>query len=102
MVTYLALNIVMLTAVLLIMRLYIGRIVWNRALTIVLAVLFVSTAVFDSLIVGSGIVAYDDSLILGLRIGSAPIEDFFYIIMSALLVPTVWHAVRKDTGRAGD
>lgn len=102
MATYLVLNIIVLAVVVLIVRLAAGRIVWNRSLTIALVVLFVSTAVFDSMIVGSGIVAYDDSLILGLRIGSAPIEDFFYIIMAALIVPSVWHAARKDSHGAGD
>lgn len=92
MVTYIVLNIIAVAIILITLRLTIKHIVWNRAITVALVVLFFSTAVFDSMIVSSNIVAYDDSLILGLRIGSAPIEDFFYIIAAALVVPSVWHA----------
>ncbi len=53
------------------------------------------TAVFDSLIVWSGIVAYDSSLILGLRVGIAPIEDFFYAIAAILVVPALWKLFGK-------
>ncbi len=48
------------------------------------------TAVFDPLIVGSGIVAYDPDLISGLRLAGAPVEDAAYALGSALLVPTLW------------
>ncbi len=53
-------------------------------------VLIALTAVFDNLIVGAGIVGYDDSLTLGIRVPIAPIEDFAYAIGAALLVPALW------------
>jgi len=59
-----------------------------------LGVLLVLTAVFDSLLVGSGIVAYDTSRILGARIGVAPVEDFAYPIAAALALPALWHLLR--------
>jgi lycopene cyclase domain-containing protein len=55
-----------------------------------LAVLLVLTAVFDSVIVGTGIVGYAPARILGLRIGVAPIEDFAYPVAAALALPALW------------
>ncbi|WP_375390034.1 lycopene cyclase domain-containing protein [uncultured Amnibacterium sp.] len=55
-----------------------------------LVVLVALTAVFDNVIVGSGIVAYDPSRILGARVGVAPVEDFSYAIVAALALPALW------------
>lgn len=70
--------------------------VWNRAVLGALAVLLVMTAIFDSLIIGAGIVQYDTSHISGLRIGLAPIEDFFYSFIAAVLIPGVWNITKKE------
>ena len=48
------------------------------------------TVVFDSVIVGTGIVGYDASRILGVRIGAAPVEDFAYPIAAAFALPALW------------
>jgi lycopene cyclase domain-containing protein len=53
------------------------------------------TAVFDNLIVFSGIVAYDESKLIGLKIGVVPIEDFAYTIAAILLIPIIWKAMTK-------
>ena len=47
-----------------------------RNLLVPVAALLIGTAIFDNLIIWSGLVAYDDSKILGMRIGLAPVEDF--------------------------
>lgn len=52
--------------------------------------LLVATAVFDNLIIWSGLVAYDESKILGWRIGMAPIEDFLYTIVAVVVVASLW------------
>ncbi len=70
-----------------------GRIMWPT-----LGISVALTAVFDNVIVGLGIVAYDESRISGLRIGFAPIEDYAYIIATILLVP----AMRGITGFVAD
>jgi lycopene cyclase domain-containing protein len=63
-----------------------------------LAILLVCTAIFDSWIVESGIVLYHDQHILGVYIGSAPIEDFAYAVAAAILMPALWHHLKqKDT-----
>jgi len=65
-----------------------------------LAVLLVMTAVFDNVLVGTGIVGYDPALISGVRIGVAPIEDFAYAIAGALLLPALWDLLPRSE-RAG-
>jgi lycopene cyclase domain-containing protein len=74
---------------------------WPLALTAV--ALVVLTAVFDNVIVGLHIVAYDDAKILGLLVPLAPIEDFAYAIGAILLVPTVWTLLgRRKTKSAAE
>ena len=79
------------------------KITWRankRPLAISLLVLLALTAVFDNLIIASGIVAYDEQLISGIKIGIAPIEDFAYTIVAALLLPTLWLVLpRKKIGK---
>jgi len=53
------------------------------------------TAVFDNLIILSGIVDYDDSKLFGINIGVVPIEDFAYTVVAVLLVPAIWKALTK-------
>lgn len=53
-------------------------------------ILLIMTAVFDSIIIALGLVTYDTSKILGLYIGKAPIEDFAYAIVAAVIVPIIW------------
>lgn len=55
-----------------------------------LVALLATTLVFDNMIVGFGIVAYDPNQILGLKLGFAPIEDFGYAVVAAFLVPAVF------------
>jgi lycopene cyclase domain-containing protein len=53
------------------------------------------TAIFDNLIIASGIVAYDPNKISGIFIGLAPVEDFAYTIAAVLIVPSVWSAMTR-------
>lgn len=52
--------------------------------------LVILTAVFDNVLVGVGIVAYDPSRISGARLGVAPVEDFAYAIAAVVLLPCLW------------
>ena len=63
---------------------------WLVGVTGALVVLLVLTAVFDNLMIAAGLVAYDDELTSGLRLGLAPIEDFSYAVAAAVFVPSVW------------
>ena len=63
---------------------------------IVMLPMLVLTAVFDNLIILSGIVDYDDTKLLGINILAVPIEDFAYTVVAVLLVPAIWKAVSKE------
>jgi lycopene cyclase domain-containing protein len=63
---------------------------------IVLLPMLVLTAVFDNLIILSGIVDYDESKLMGINILAVPIEDFAYTVVAVLLVPAIWKAVNKE------
>ena len=70
-----------------------------RASVIAAVVLVALTAVFDNVIVGTGIVAYDETRILGLRVGVAPVEDFSYAIVAALALPALWVLLGRRRAR---
>ena len=89
MATYIVLNTVYLVAVLAILKRR-RLLVWNRSVVVTLCILIVCTAVFDSLIIAAGIVDYDTTKILGIYIGTAPIEDFMYALLAAVIVPALW------------
>lgn len=89
MATYVVLNLVVMALVFAIARVRLGKL--SRAFFATMAVLLVLTAVFDNAIVGLSIVDYDPQKILGLRVGVAPIEDFMYALLAAIIVPTIWH-----------
>ena len=57
-------------------------------------ILLLLTAIFDSMIVGLGIVSYNPQYILGIAIGFAPIEDFAYTVAAVLIMVTMWE--RRD------
>ncbi len=57
--------------------------------------LLVLTAIFDNLIIASGIVGYNKGKLLGIYIGVVPIEDFAYTVVAILLVPAIWKAMTK-------
>lgn len=62
---------------------------------IVVAVLFGLTAIFDNLMIWAKLVGYGDAQRLGLNIGLVPIEDFFYPLFVALVVPAFWPGRKK-------
>lgn len=76
-----------------------GRLDRRRRLGLVLAValLVVLTAVFDSVIIGLGIVDYTQANISGARIGLAPVEDFLYPLAGVALLGGLWTLVRGGT-----
>lgn len=94
MATYLILNIIftfLVVAVLAALR----ALKFNRAVVVTIGVLMVSTAIFDSMIIGVGIVDYDYQLLTGLKIVGSPIEDFFYAFVVGILVPGAWYLIGK-------
>lgn len=70
-----------------------------RAVGLAALLMLALTAIFDNLIIGTGLVAYDDSLISGVRIGIAPIEDFAYTVAALVLLPAVWELLARRPQR---
>ncbi|MBG6055085.1 lycopene cyclase domain-containing protein [Salinibacterium sp. CAN_S4] len=73
------------------------RLSWP-ALGITLAVLLVMTAVFDNVMIGIGLVAYNESLISGAFIGIAPLEDFAYAVAAVAGLPSLWVLLGRGRG----
>ena len=65
-----------------------------KPLTFAALVMFTLTAIFDNVIIGTRIVAYDDDLLLGIKILYAPIEDFAYTAVAVVLVPSLFNLFR--------
>jgi len=88
---------------LLVLGLLAGLVFWRpvtwpiKQLAIIILVLLVLTAIFDTLIIANNIVAYDIDKIIGVYIGKAPIEDFAYAVAATVLVPYIWiRSTRND------
>ena len=93
--TYIVRNLLFLTTVL-------GVLAWRKLLTfgramwVTLAVLLVTTIVFDSLLIYLGMFTYPTDKILGIRVGLAPIEDLFYALLAGLSVPAIWKGLDRE------
>jgi lycopene cyclase domain-containing protein len=83
--TYFVMNVFFLVPLLVIALFMRTQLPW-RAIFWATGTLLVITAIFDNLIIGTGIVAYDEALISGIKIGLAPIEDFSYSLAGPLLI----------------
>lgn len=62
-----------------------------RAVAEALVVVVALTALFDPIMIAVGLVAYDDTKLLGLYWFGAPIEDFAYALFAVPFVAAVWH-----------
>ena len=82
---YFSLNLIFLMALALLTIPVFRTLRW-RAIGFATAALLLITVVFDNLIIALGIVAYDEKLISGIKIGIAPIEDFAYSLAAPLLI----------------
>lgn len=60
------------------------------ALAIAAVVIMALTVVFDSLMIAADLFRFDDALLLGVRLGLAPIEDLGYALIALLLVAALW------------
>lgn len=61
-----------------------------KVLALTLMVMVITTAVFDNVIIGTGLVAYDTSTLLGMYVGVAPVEDFAYTLAAVMIMPALW------------
>jgi len=98
MMTYLIMNLVFFLSIILFLPKKLSKL--KRAFWITLAGLLVLTAIFDPIIIALDIVAYDPTRILGVYFFGAPVEDFFYAIYAACIVPLIWHTLERYDGKA--
>ena len=94
MATYIILNVVFVAAVVLLLKVPVHR--PSKHWLTSLGVLLLMTAQFDSLIIAFSVVAYDPSKLLGVYIGKAPLEDFFYALLAMLIVPLIYIRLKSD------
>ncbi|MFJ4222602.1 lycopene cyclase domain-containing protein [Microbacterium sp. NPDC089695] len=79
-----------------------GRRARPAAIAITIATLFTLTAVFDTVMIASGLFHYSPAHLLGLHIGLAPIEDFAYPLAGAVVLPALWMLLRARRAAASD
>jgi len=63
---------------------------WVAPISAAAATVLILTAVFDNIIIDSGLVTYAQSALSGFAIGAAPLEDFAYPVAGAMLLPSLW------------
>jgi len=80
----------------------VAAIAWRRAphghaaaLALTAIVLIALTAVFDTVMIATGLFGYADAHISGLRVGLAPVEDFAYPVAGLLLLTAVWNLLGR-------
>jgi lycopene cyclase domain-containing protein len=79
------------TAIVALVAVLSGRAPRWTALGLAGVVLLLTTAAFDNVMIGIGLVDYNPELISGAFIGRAPLEDFAYAIAAVVLLPALWH-----------
>lgn len=92
--TYLFLNLLFLVTVVMFIPKQFKKL--PTAWFITLGGLLLLTAVFDPLIIYFHIVDYNPAKILGLTFLGAPVEDFFYALYAACIVPLVWNRIGEN------
>jgi small toxic polypeptide LdrA/B/C/D len=91
-----------LSAVFVVVAVVVAAVAWRRAprghvpaMLITAAVLVVLTALFDTVMIATGLFAYSDAHLSGPLIGLAPIEDFAYPIAGVLLLAGLWNVIAR-------
>ena len=73
---------------------------WRPTLAAGLA-LFALTAVFDNVMIATGLMVYEPVHLTGILLGSAPLEDFAYPLAGLLLLPGLWLILGSAARRPG-
>ena len=92
--TYLLMNLSFMLIAFVVLNVFVRKTPWKTVLWTMLSMLLL-TLIFDNVIIGLDIVAYDPEKVSGVFLGLAPIEDFAYTVVAVLAVSSIWH---KMTG----
>ncbi|MFF1634843.1 lycopene cyclase domain-containing protein [Leifsonia sp. NPDC058248] len=68
---------------------------WWLPVLIAAVISLVLTAVFDNLMIRSGLMTYEAGRIAGAHLGLVPLEDFAYPVVALLLLPALWMLFRR-------
>lgn len=63
---------------------------WWRPVVAAGVALMVLTAIFDNVMIATGLMVYEPEHLAGILLGSAPLEDFAYPLAGLLLLPSLW------------
>ena len=91
--TYLILNVIFMACIVALLVKNVKKPSKNWAMTLIALLLL--TLVFDNLAIWAGIFTYAPDKILGVHVGFAPIEDFFYAIFAVILIPVLWERFKN-------
>ena len=75
---------------------------WWRPAVAAGAALLVLTAIFDNLMIATGLMVYEPGHLTGILLGSAPLEDFAYPLAGLLLLPALWLLLGRVLRRRPD
>lgn len=89
MFTYLILNIIVVLSVVIALKIKPRQ--PSRAWLYMFIALVILTLIFDSLMISLGLFFYSPDKILSIKIGAAPVEDFFYAVLAAIMIPALWY-----------
>ena len=98
--TYLSLNIVFIALVLWGLKRSLHTL--DKAFWITLLALLVLTALFDNFMIWAQVIGYNNAKLLGWFVGLAPIEDFFYAVLAAIMVPVIWNRLGQKSKEKED
>lgn len=62
---------------------------WWAATGLTAAALLVLTAVFDTIMIAVDLFRYEESVLTGIHIGLAPIEDFAWPVAAVMVIPSL-------------
>jgi lycopene cyclase domain-containing protein len=68
---------------------------WWLPVLVAGVIALILTAVFDNLMIGSGLMTYRQGRISGAQLGLVPLEDFAYPVAALLLLPALWLLFRR-------
>ena len=71
---------------------------WAR-LAVAAAAVLALTAVFDSIMIAADLFRFDEALLLGVRVGLAPVEDLAYALIAVLIAAAMWRLLPASSRR---
>lgn len=75
---------------------------WWRPVVAAGVALLVLTAIFDNVMIATGLMVYEPEHLAGILIGSAPLEDFAYPLAGLVLLPSLWLLIGRNSRRGAD